>query len=44
MKRTFQIKGNRRAYKISNPFEDKIMLIMLGSIFKAIHKTKLKMD
>lgn len=44
MKRTFQIKGNRTAYTISNPFEDKIMLITLWSIFKAIHKTKFKMD
>lgn len=41
MKGTFQVKGNGITYKIDHSFEDKIMLY---SIFKAIHATKLQMN
>ena len=44
VKKTFHIKETGIAYKITNTFEDIIMLIMLWYIFKAIHKAKFKMD
>ena len=44
VKKTFWVKETGIACKISNTFEDEILLITLWYIFKAIHKAKFKMN